>query len=1598
MRSHHERFRWTHATRNAKDAREVKENERVVNELNSYRALAIVDKKPYTTVIDNLRTWEKDAIYNVVSPNRSGDGFSATGLTLSSPENHRVAKPSADEQLYAINFGRLIGSLQGGKILTIPSAEHLTGAIPVVDTEFPGEMFYYIPAQIEPLAMNRAYFEDKPSFIVMKSGEMPSYVFWKRKAEFPPSYTASQLLDHSRTVRSAAPTPEPRSAPVAGPATEPSTASLAVNTEKATRVAREKQVEPEWEVFDPRLEENPLEFLDYYNACLNGRKGVRSKLMLREVDIDRVNYISPCLAHNHKQTDKEAGTATVDTTAMDIDPVPSLSAPGLPTAPVPDPSKAAAPKPWKQPEPISADDPAWKNFFARIDREKEIRDARIRPKPVFTSEYCNAPGTKSDPKKAVLTRELYDKLYHRAVTANREIENRSKCCFACGIEWTLCPTTRYVHYKQHREEFKLHRTHFLKSHLYVDDPLRVQDLDAAKAPMPKGVPSLNWFRDLEHKILCMENELLEREQLCRICDAHVDFADENNSDHYLKHKEERKQLRVLGDKIPSVPHTPSPKVLGGFEESPEARIWSGYTGKPLPEYYTRIEEKQKAAKKQAQELADTMETSTQQPRETGGIQNPIQISSDVSSSAASDDLEDIFMAGLDGPIHSDVIGSTTAPFAFPPLFEKMPVPEASTSEKVNLDFLSGKEANTIAPLKPEQASPFSRFKGKERRSARQNQELYSDVMDIDAVEAHLDVPIEIEDDDDDLYAYPSPAPSGSAVQDKADFDRQEIIQAIRTNSGELLALNDDSEDAEVVPHEFEIDDSEDAEDTDSSEDEDNNEDDDDDANEDDDDDDANEDDDDDANGDAEANQDEAGNDDEADDGDEHANNNDDEDGSEDEDNVPFSKYPLSGGGFVIDEITEAATGDLPLTPTERSKAREFVQEMVEEALASPDQTDEVATKQRVQTLTRNLFVPQGTEKLDAAKILASATGNNKLRKMNLNLAEAFSAISYVDNLIQVSNGVYGAWGNTIVSSEQEILKKLVDHIDIIKKRSIIQRGPKAAPVKRTGHDLEDVYLNTSDLLNGIRLELYDLWRVIIKAKEAFDDTVAAKPGKHARSEIMEQIVELTRRALADTWRYGYSDRRFILRPGIPVKHDGLDLEFEDLEIDAMLSEAYQWGCGMNSMRSLAMEAWDQAVGTVKAARASPNISETTRHGILSEVQAFVRSEIKAEKRWRKMKGQRLARQEPPPTPATPAISSAKWSTEALASDTPRTPVSPWSPVDPSNQSPTTPTVSGISDEQDGRDIEFSDLKINRLLTKACKSGCGLNNMQVLSDQAWRVATALQEEAPERSEERRHLIGEIVRQFVRHAIKAEKRSRRKQGQQESPATPTSSSAQWSTKAVDGRAPVNKRPSPLPTSRKRKASDTSFHPGPPTPFNPDEVSPRLPKMPRRSKDPLYRPGPALPSPTTPPATPKVNKRSSTPKSAARAAKKVEKKLKKTQAKRVEKKQAQKAEEKEAKKVSFETAQSSKAFTSSSSKDASPQVVITKKPTKKTTPAAPAKTVAPKSSKKAVKKAAPKAGVKKTTAKTKKSKTVAPTARPKRQAAIEAEKSFGKTKVVG
>lgn len=1485
MSSHHRHLTWTFAVQDPKDPREARYNAENAAELNSGAALAIVDKQPSSTIIDNLRDWEKDAVYEIARPHRSRRGFSLTDLKFSSPEKHIVGKPSTEEQLAVINHGKLMGSLEGGKIVKIHQAEDSTGAIPVMDCEVPGEIFYYIPAQIERLAMSRGAFETKPSFLVMKDGEMPSYVFWNRKAEFPPSYSESDLMEQHRAIRSGAPTPEARPAP------------LAVNINKAAEAEKEKQAQPMWGIFDPRLEEDPLEFLEYYNVCLNGRKGIRNKLMLREADIDRVNYISPCLAHNHKEIVEESGAATTEAeeTAMDVDPVPIVPSPKLAETSTPKTTSPVASKPWVQPGPIPDDDPSWLRLLARQDRERQIRGARIRPKPVFTSEFCNTPGTTSDPKKAVLRRELYDEYYHRAVTANREIESRSKCCLACGLQWTQCTTTRQAHYKQHRDELKLYRQHCQNQNILLEDPFRVESLDPAKAPMINNVPALNWFRDLEQIILNVENELLEREQTCRICDAHVDFADESMADHYEKHAIERKQLRTIGEIANSVPTTPTvivtsdgASVINGTAQSSPAAAYTRPS--TTPEYLRRIyekldEERVKKALKESAKMADIMVNVAEQIRETGTLSSPISLSSGSKSSepvvAASDDVMD---TTEDGPIHSDVIGNTTAQRVLPPFMTPMSqspkasedlLPRHAQSQRDNLDFLSKYDAHTVASEAPtseldyylDQLWSFSKSTGIPRKAAKDAYgmiKLCFESGEFTEMDADLlfvacgwiacrnnETPRTLQEFSE-LCGYSVDEIKSAIEKMPTCFDAvgPSVHSSPRQNrdaQSEVIVIQDDDSDlyaspvpGPVGPLEEQQADNDQAEIVQAIR-----------SN----------------SGELLALDDAAIND------------------SEDAEEV-------LDAGVIETEAAEEMPEEFEVDVEDDAEEvpKEFGRIEVDDAENSDGSARSEAWYPPDDGLFDNLEpspelskasdLPKTEIELDAAKLLAHAMGQKVLRRMKkkLDLEKAFLALESTEALIFT---VENEHRDGLVTHEQEIYGRLLDRLFTLDKK--IERN---RPVNSDQFNFRDVYLTPEDLLNGVHLKWYDIWRVVNKAKEAFLEWVAQN-SKDSLPAIREQIVKLLRCVLKDTSLYGYSDEPFPIEDKVPVRHDRLDLRYGDLRIDRLLTNAHRWGCGFNNMTVLSDEAWKMAKDMVKAERASPSAQgpEVARLRIFNQVQKHVRSQIRKEKRWRLAEGQRLGQQgsqgQQWATQVTPEVSSAKWSTEAVASTTPRTPFnSPWTPGMPS--SPSKPSSSGSSKESSKR---------------------------------------------------------------------------------------------------------KRPASLPTpvsARKRKASDDVFQPGPPTPFNPDEVSPRMPKKPRKSSDPLYRPGSALLDPTTPPESPTPPKRSFNRDADGRFAKKVEKKPRKKQEKKVEKKKG--------KKVTFDAALSSKSSTSAPL--SSTQVVITKKasakkPSTAVTTKKTSKTVAPKS---------PKSGVKKTAAKDKKAEPVAAPTKPKRQAAIEAEKSFGKTKIVG
>ncbi|THZ76401.1 hypothetical protein D6C85_02273 [Aureobasidium pullulans] len=630
----------------------------MATQLNNGAACLLMYKYPGTTYFDDIRDWDGDASYRIVTPSRSNPGsdteFSVTGQAKPSPESSAVLKPT-QEEIEGIYDKKLVRRFADGELFTIPEAEE-TGAIPVIDIQDPNHYFYYVPAFFERLTNDERFFQSTPTFIAMNKGEMPSFVFWQRSdkwqryqhkstdpvvdAELPepnpatprsasksPGKQAATPRKDSMSPEAKANTQDDRAVRSRAPSPQERSSALAVNTEAAAQVSKKPEAEAElqWEIFDPRLEEDPIEFLDFYNTRLNGWHANRSRMMLREADIERVNYISPCLAHNHKEvvknTTAETATASAPATAPAIAP--------SPTAMDIDSTTDTAPKPpsklWVQPAPIAHDDPHWLGFLRKQKQRRDVRKSRLRPKSVFTSEHCNIPGvTKGDGKKAFLSREMYNNYYRRACKAQRLNEGLSKCCVACGLKWTSCTESRQEHYNRHRHERLLYYKNIKNVPIHIEPVIRAESLDPSKVTFVRHVPDLNWFRELEKVTLDNENELLQREHICRVCDKVIDLTDEDPAVHYYGHQCERDGLRKWQDNEVQNPLSPVivTTVEGSFQvptQSPPARSHKGFS--PNADFMRRHDEITKA---QAAALSGNLSAAAKAIQRTGTVTSSVE--------------------------------------------------------------------------------------------------------------------------------------------------------------------------------------------------------------------------------------------------------------------------------------------------------------------------------------------------------------------------------------------------------------------------------------------------------------------------------------------------------------------------------------------------------------------------------------------------------------------------------------------------------------------------------------------------------------------------------------------------------------------------------------------------------------------------------------------------------------------------------------------------------------------------------------------------------------------------------------------------------------
>ncbi|KAI5267781.1 hypothetical protein E4T47_07943 [Aureobasidium subglaciale] len=1150
--AHYRRFRWSFANEYPEGSYYDRMNQDEAGRLNSYGTLAIVQKEPHGAVIDVILEWEDEqTTYAIVQPHKTAAGYQLAGRRGTAPSSQHVEVAASDDQVGLINWGQLKGVFEGGQIINIPEAEELTGAIPVIDTNEPTKQhIYYLPAVVPPLAMNTVYFESKPSFVVMKPGEMPRYVFWKRKEQYKPSLSGEAhlaakaaasstepLVDASAEATTEVPTEAPVEASSPGSATQGSrtrrsraptpeerSTTLVVDTNKAAEAAKEKtkEVEPVWEVFYPQLEQDPVGFLDYYNTSLKGWHGYRSKMMLREVDINRVNYTSPCLAHNHKRieeseavetveaTNKSAAVAAVEDTAMEIDsldvppPKASLNAASVPS----NSSETLKAKPWVQPGPIAHDDPAWKALYDRIDKTSRVRKRRIRPEPVFTEKYCNTPGAKVDPKKAVLTRKLYDKYYARAVRAQREIDARSKCCLACGLKWSKCPKTRYEHYNLHREERRLYFAHCQKQNLHIEPEMTVEKLDSAKVEFIKDVPGLNWFARLEEVVLNLENELLEREQTCRVCDAHIDFGEYSIVEHYNEHAIERNRLRtvpsftdpVVGSKL--VGGTDGSAQIVTPEDSPPPR---SYKGLESDHYLLRRDDVEKARRKA---LAGTIPHAHRSPPTTklfGSRKWP--------QSSPSDPMD----LTEDGPIHSDVVGESTARRAFSP--SMVPKSKTPTTDKGNVDFLSnhGQPSSLAKVLErfdayclnldiPRKAVPGAHKIIMDSRNMEQFK-TNEEALFVAAVHISLEqagAPI----------ALPKIAPSNVSIDDIGQaITELEARFPTKTGQRRVIAPVDDDSDLYAVPAGLPASWRESMEAT----------------------------------------------------------------AASDYDPA-LAIRPTSGELTALDNIDLGESED-------EVKAPENFDIGVDDDLEGVDNA------------------------LDAARILADGSARGALRELDLNLQQAFDALMMTHNLIE------GLLEDPDVDTDGLPHSQWVQNMVFDGLREITKKSSRHGS-KKTVKDVDGFSGTDINTLCG-PIELYDLWRILDKARVAFEE-LADHPQHENPWMRKHYIRDVVHEVLWHACRNGYDDtKRFPIEYYIPVKHDGLDMAGEDdMKLRGKLNMALRMGNTLKSPRYLYARAWEMCVTLVRAYRTSPGheTPEEAKRRILEEVHQHVDEELEKNRR------------------------------------------------------------------------------------------------------------------------------------------------------------------------------------------------------------------------------------------------------------------------------------------------------------------------------------------------------------------------------------------------
>lgn len=184
--------------------------------------------------------------------------------------------------------------------------------------------------------------------------------------------------------------------------------------------------------------------------------------------------------------------------------------------------------------------------------------------------------------------------------------------------------SRQEHYNRHRHERLLYYKNIKNVPIHIEPVIRAESLDPSKVTFVRHVPDLNWFRELEKVTLDNENELLQREHICRVCDKVIDLTDEDPAVHYYGHQCERDGLRKWQENEVQNPLSPVivTTVEGSFQvptQSPPARSHKGFS--PNADFMRRHDEITKA---QAAALSGNLSAAAKAIQRTGTVTSSVK--------------------------------------------------------------------------------------------------------------------------------------------------------------------------------------------------------------------------------------------------------------------------------------------------------------------------------------------------------------------------------------------------------------------------------------------------------------------------------------------------------------------------------------------------------------------------------------------------------------------------------------------------------------------------------------------------------------------------------------------------------------------------------------------------------------------------------------------------------------------------------------------------------------------------------------------------------------------------------------------------------------